>query len=252
MGNNLPKIIIFDLDGTLTVSKQRLDDEMVEMLAKLLRKTKVAITSGGKWGQFLKQVVEPLEKYRKLFGNLYIFPTCGGAFYWYKDKEWQPVYEHLLSSEQEKKIMAAFEKTFEEIGFEQPKKIYGEQIEKRGTQITFSALGQLAPVSEKVKWDPDLSKRKKIVAVLERLLPEFQIAFGGMTSIDINLKGINKAYALQQIEKLFGIKISEMLYVGDKLEPGGNDYVVVPTGVKTKAVSDIKETKIFLKNLLAV
>lgn len=230
---DIPKIVIFDLDGTLVVSKQRLDNEMTDLLAKLMEETKVAITSGGKWGQFLKQVIEPLETHKAQLSNLYIFPTCGGAFYWYKDGKWKIVYEHLLSSEQRKKIIAAFKKAFEEVGFNQPEKIYGEQIEERGTQVTFSALGQTAPVPEKAKWDPDLSKRKKILPVLEQLLPEFQIAFGGMTSIDVNLKGINKAYALEQIEKHLGVKISEMLYVGDKLEPGGNDYVVVPTDRKS-------------------
>lgn len=248
---NIPEIMIFDMDGTLAVSKQRLDDEMIQVLINLLKRTKVAITSGGKWGQFLKQVVGPLEEKNVLLNNLYIFPTCGGAFYWYKDGKWRVVYEHLLSSEQKEKIMEAFKKTFKELGFEQPKKIYGEQIEERGTQITFSALGQDAPVSEKAKWDPDLAKRKKMFPVLERFLPEFQIAFGGMTSIDINLKGINKAYALEQIEKYLGIKIADMLYIGDMLELGGNDYVVVGTGIKTKAVVDPEETKVFLKGLMA-
>jgi len=103
--SDIPKIIIFDLDETLAVSKQRLDGEMVEILVELLKKTKIAITSGGKWGQFLKQVVIPLEAVNASLGDLYIFPTCGGAFYIYKNGKWQSEYEHLLSEIQKKKII---------------------------------------------------------------------------------------------------------------------------------------------------
>ena len=103
--SDIPKIIIFDLDGTLAVSKQRLDDEMVKILVELLKKAKIAITSGGKWGQFLKQVIIPLQAVDAPLGNLYIFPTCGGAFYIYRNGKWQSEYEHLLSEIQKKKII---------------------------------------------------------------------------------------------------------------------------------------------------
>ena len=249
--NSIPKIIVFDLDGTLAVSKQRLDQDMVELLGTLLAKTKVAITSGGKWEQFLKQVIEPLQKFESGFENLFIFPTCGGAFYRFTNGKWNAVYAYPFTPDQKKKILEAFQVAFKETNFEQPKKTYGEQIEDRDTQITYSILGQEAPFSEKSKWDPDATKRKTLFPVLQRLLPEFGIAFGGTTSIDINKKGIDKAYALKQIEKYLDIKISDMLYVGDRLMPGGNDHVVVGTGIKTKAVVDQEETKIFLKKLIA-
>ena len=50
------KLIIFDLDGTLTESKQPLTGEMAALVAKLLAVKKVAVASGGALPQFLKQV----------------------------------------------------------------------------------------------------------------------------------------------------------------------------------------------------
>jgi phosphomannomutase len=57
-------------------------------------------------------------------------------------------------------------------------KVWGEVIEDRGSQITFSALGQMAPLKEKSKWDPDFTKRKKINEILDTLIPEFSIRMG--------------------------------------------------------------------------
>jgi hypothetical protein len=70
-------------------------------------------------------------------------------------------------------------------------KVWGEPIEDRGSQITFSALGQQAPLEEKKRWDPDFTKRKKIKAVLENLIPEFSVHLGGTTSVDVTKPGID-------------------------------------------------------------
>jgi len=65
--------------------------------------------------------------------------------------------------------------------------------------VTFSALGQQAPLAEKEKWDPDFAKRKKITAILEKHIPEFSIRMGGATSIDVTKSGIDKAYGIGKL-----------------------------------------------------
>src|ERR1035441_10285233 len=65
----------------------------------------------------------------------------------------------------------------------------GGYHQDRGSQITFSALGQQAPLEEKKKWDPDFAKRKKIKAILDKLIPEFSVRMGGATSVDITKTG---------------------------------------------------------------
>ena len=77
---------------------------------------------------------------------------------------------------------------------------WGEVIEDRGSQITFSALGQQAPLAEKEKWDPDFAKRKKIKALVDPLIPEFSVRLGGATSIDVTKPGIDKAYGIENCE----------------------------------------------------
>jgi hypothetical protein len=114
---------------------------------------------------------------------------------------------------------------------------------RRGTQVTFSALGQMAPKELKKKWNPDYKKRLKIKKALENYIPEFQINIRGTTSIDITKKGIDKVYAINQIEKHLNILKEEMLFVGDAIFPGGNDYPVKQVGIDCIEVSGPDETK---------
>ncbi len=124
-------------------------------------------------------------------------------------------------------------------------------IEDRDSQITFSALGQAAPLDEKKKWDPDFGKRKKIAAILTPLIPEFSIQLGGSTSIDITRPGIDKAYGVQKLKETLGIAIEDMIFVGDALFPGGNDYPAKQAGVVSIAVRDPEETKRVIEAIAA-
>ena len=112
-----------------------------------------------------------------------------------------------------------------------PEKTWGETIEDRGTQVTMSALGQQAPLEKKEKWDPDFTKRKKMQALLEDVIPEFSVRLGGTTSIDVTRPGIDKAYGMGKLRDVLDIDIADMLFIGDALFPGGNDYPAKEAGV---------------------
>ena len=130
-------------------------------------------------------------------------------------------------------------------------KVWGEIIEDRGSQITFSALGQQAPLEEKEKWDPDFAKRKKIKAILDTLIPEFSVRLGGATSIDVTKPGIDKAYGIGKLRDILGISLKEMIYVGDALFAGGNDYPAEQAGVVSIPVRGPDETKRVIEAIIA-
>src|SRR6185503_19879644 len=94
-----------------------------------------------------------------------------------------------------------------------PEKVWGEIIEYRGSQITCSALGQQAPLDAKKTWDPDFGKRKKIQAIVDKLIPEFAINLGGATSVDVTKKGINKKYGMFKLRDILGIQFSDMIFI---------------------------------------
>lgn len=243
------ELIIFDLDGTLAPSKSPLESTMAGLLFRLLAKKKVAVISGGRFAQFETQFLAKLPHGADNMTNMIILPTSGTAMYTWKG-EWHKKYAEVLSEKEKTKIINALKESLKETGFVQPERIYGEQIEDRETQITFSALGQTAPLELKKVWDPDHKKRDKIVPIMQAKLPEFDVRIGGTTTIDTTKRGVNKAYGIYKLEKYTHIPISNMLFVGDALFPGGNDYPARSTGIECIEVKDEKATEELIRTWL--
>ncbi|NLR77729.1 HAD-IIB family hydrolase [Chitinophaga eiseniae] len=243
----MKKLIVFDLDGTLAESKAAIDPEMSTLLYSLLQVARVAIISGGAWPQFQQQVLEHLPDDERL-QRLSILPTCGTQFYEY-NRGWNKRYSEDLSTEEKAKIIQALQAVVATLGY-QPAQHWGDTIEDRGSQITFSALGQEAPLEEKKKWDPDFSKRQQMKTLLEKMIPEFSINLGGTTSVDITKPGIDKAYGIHKLRDILIIGLAEMLFAGDAIFPGGNDYPAKETGVDCIKVRDPDETKRVIETIV--
>ncbi|AKM83976.1 TPA: HAD family hydrolase [Candidatus Campbellbacteria bacterium] len=243
------ELFFFDLDGTITESKSNVDDEMANIISQLLKHKKVVIISGARFSQFKEQFIDFLPNGTNL-ENLYIAPLTGGSFYSFKDDNWVKVYEDALSPEERLKITSILKRAIKDNDFLTPEKIYGDQIEDRGGQITFSALGQKSPVEEKKLWDPSIEKRKALKKILDKDLSEFEVSVGGSTSVDIRKKGIDKAYGINKIASLLSIPKEKIIFFGDAIFEGGNDYSATTTGVAIQKVSGPEETKSFLKEYL--
>lgn len=244
------ELVIFDLDGTLAPSKSPMESDMAELLAKLLEKIKVVVISGGSWAQFEKQFLASANFSYGQLEQLYLAPTSGASFFMFANKKWRRVYAETLSREEKKRIFDAFDYALPRGGYVPPKHPHGELIEDRITQVSFSALGQQAPLSLKEKWDPDKNKRLKIVPFLQEKLPDFEVRVGGTTTIDITKRGVDKAYGINKISEELQIPVAKMLFVGDALFEGGNDEAAKKTGVECRAVHNPEETKVVILTLL--
>ena len=244
----MKKLIVYDLDGTLAESKSSLDAEMAARLHDLLGVIKVAVISGGGWPQFETQLLSHLPHDERLV-NLSLLPTCGTKFYQYTG-DWEKLYEEDFTTDQREKIMRSLTKALAVAGFK-IEKTWGEVVEDRGSQITYSALGQQAPLEAKNQWDSNYAKRKKIKALLDTYIPEFSVRMGGATSIDITKPGIDKAYGIRKLRDILGISLKEMIYIGDALFPGGNDYPAEEAGVVSIPIRDPRETKRVTETIIA-
>lgn len=242
------KLIAFDLDGTLAESKSALDTEMSTLLGELLRVVRVAVISGGGWPQFEKQLLSGLPHDGRL-DNLSLLPTCGTKFFRHADG-WRPLYSEDLTEGERASIKASLADAVAQSGFATTQ-TWGATIEDRGSQITFSALGQEAPIAEKKRWDPDFSKRRAITAVLDTRLPNYSVRMGGTTSIDVTRRGIDKAYGIEKLRDTIGVAMDEMIFIGDALFPGGNDHPARRTGVTCIQVRDPDETKRVIEAIVA-
>lgn len=250
----MKKVIAFDLDDTLAISKSPMSDVIGELLVRLLEKYDICIISGGKYEQFERQVVDRLDAPKHALNKLHLMPTCGTRYYRYDElaSEWAEQYAEDLSESQKKAIIAALEKSAKEIGLWEEKP-FGDIIEDRGSQVTYSALGQLAPPEKKYEWaEINKEKKKKLRELVAQQLPDLEVRLGGSTSVDVTRIGIDKAYGMQKLIEAIEVDKSEILFIGDKLEEGGNDYPVKAMGIDTIAVERWEDTALVLQGILGV
>ncbi|HEU5114806.1 MAG TPA: HAD-IIB family hydrolase [Candidatus Paceibacterota bacterium] len=240
--------LIFDLDGTLAESKQPIDAETADLLKRLAENRKVAIITGGSFAQIEKEFVSRMPQDTK-WDHFFLFPASGTSFYRRDNGAWKEVYAEKLSDEEKKRITSILLEAEARLGLAESK-IYGEKVEDRGSQVTYSALGQAAPVEVKRVWDPDKEKRRRIAALVTPFLSGYSVGIGGMTSIDVTKGGIDKGYGVRRVSETIGVPIEKMAFVGDALMPGGNDYPARSTGIECVEVAGPEDTKRFIKGLI--
>jgi HAD superfamily hydrolase (TIGR01484 family) len=249
----MKKVIAFDLDGTLAPSKSPVPNAVVEALGKLLDNFQVCVISGGKFAQFEEQLLMNLIVDPGKLRRLHIMPTCGTSYYVFSptDKKWRQVYAENFSTAQKRAIVAALKQGVDELSYHE-KQIWGEQIEDRGSQITFSALGQKAPVEYKMAWDPTGKKKVRLRDYVAVLIPSFEVRVGGTTSVDITKRGVDKAYGMKKLMEVLKINKEDILFFGDRLQEGGNDYPVKAMGIDSLEVSHWQDTLLALTAMLHV
>lgn len=246
------KLVAFDLDGTLTKSKQSMSLKMAQKLKDLAKYCYIAIVSGASEAQFRQQVIPTLELLSFPMQKLFLVTTNGGRILHHVGEDWTELMPFFMMTEDdEKRIIRAVVRIFDKEEWSGDiMATRTEQIECRGSQVTFSALGQNAPLDLKKDFDPDLSKRRPFRDRIAEALPEFDVKIGGTTSIDIVLKGVSKVSGLQQIMDFMSIPRDEVLYVGDALYEGGNDRCVKDAGFRCVEVINPWETESVINRLL--
>lgn len=237
------KTIISDLDGTLAESKSPIQPDMADAIHNFLDAGNAfAVISGGMLEQLVTQVADRLPEAEHGYEHLYFLPTSGASMYKWNGESWQQVYENNFTEEEKDKVVTSLNRVVEKHQNLFPDERWGEQFEDRHSQISFSALGQQAPVAQKKVWDPDKSKRKLLVSELNPLLPEFRVAYGGSTTIDITKKGIDKSYGINHFFEKTGFDMADAVFIGDALGPQGNDYPAYKTDIDVKGTSGPSET----------
>ncbi len=244
------RLVAFDLDDTLAPSKAEIDERIGRLLLALADRVEVAIISGGQLTQFRTQVVERLPPTdAATLSHIHLLPTCGTQYYRLTSEGIATVYALALSDDEKARALAAVEDEARRLGLWESR-TWGEILEDRGSQITFSALGQQAPLEAKLAWDPTGAKKSSLRAAVAERIPDLEVRSGGSTSVDITHRGIDKAYGMRKLAEQTGIPLADMLFVGDRLDPDGNDYPVLAMGVACQAVEGWEQTAEFLEGLI--
>ena len=247
----MKKLLAFDLDDTLAITKSPISDQMVTVLSQILEKYEVCVISGGRFEQFKLQITDRLTVSPRLLTRLHLMPTCGTQYYRFDESsnDWQLQYAEDLTPEQKQLIKQVLEASVKQLGLWELKPA-GEILEDRGSQITFSALGQQATPEDKYAWDPNGSKKIAIRDLAAQSLPDLEVRAGGTTSIDVTRRGIDKAYGMKKLMEALAINREDILFFGDKLQPGGNDYPVKAMGIDTIEVTRWEDTAEKLQGIL--
>lgn len=246
----IPRLVAFDLDDTLAPSKTAIDPRIGDLLLALAERVEVAIISGGQLQQFQTQVVERLPQTdAETLAQFHLMPTCGTQYYRLSPDGVSTVYAHKLTDDEKERALTAVREEAERLGLWEAEP-WGDILEDRGSQITFSALGQRAPLDAKTAWDPTGEKKNTLRDAVAARIPDLEVRSGGSTSVDITHRGIDKAYGMRQLEQETGIALDDMLFVGDRLDEHGNDYPVLAMGVTCHAVEGWEDTAAFLDELI--
>lgn len=245
-----PRLIAFDLDDTLAPSKSAIDPRIGELLLELAAHVEVAIISGGQLQQFQSQVVERLPTAdAETLDRFHLMPTCGTQYYRLEEGGVRTVYAHALTDDEKSRALAAVEEEARRLGLWEAEP-WGDILEDRGSQITFSALGQTAPLEAKMAWDPTGEKKNALRDAVAARIPDLEVRSGGSTSVDITHRGIDKAYGMRKLAEVTDIPLDDMLFVGDRLDEHGNDYPVLALGVTCQAVDGWEHTAAYLTELI--
>ncbi len=247
-------MLAFDIDHTLSPSKEPVPKEIAELLARALESFEICVISGRSFDSFLSQVISRLPITNvELFRHLHCLPTQGTQYYRFEEG-WEEVYAYFLSDEEVSKIFHVAEEAARKLGFwrEENRENGDTILDNRGSQITFAAIDTGSSNEAKRNWDPDHEKRKAMVEKLKRLAPEFEYKIGGTTSIDITRPGMDKGFGMRTLLETLDIKKSEVLYFGDMTMVGGNDYPIVQMGIDTITVSEYTDTILALRGVLGI
>ncbi len=217
---NRKKVIIADMDNTLCESCRPISDEIAQEIDRIVGSGYIfAVISGSKPEHIYEQVARYLDASIHLLGN------SGTRCYFGNKNGIKEIFSDNLSSASRIKIRKALEGLCKEFNLI-PLTSKEDQIQDRGTQITFSVLGRNASHDLKEAYDTNAGKRKKFMEWLSPRLRDFEVRIGGTTSIDITKKGRDKGVCIKEFCKRNGVEARECLFFGDSIYAGGNDYSI--------------------------
>ena len=247
-----PKAAIFDLDNTLAMAFEPLPQRTGNGIAKLIELIPLAIMSGAAIERMEKNILPELPAHTKL-ERLYLFPDTAARCYVYRESAWERIYNHRFTKDDFEKIVSVLKDGIRETGVGTEEPHWGERVLARENQVTFAGIGVDAPGDKKKAWDPDRAKRAVLKKYLDERLGDLpiDIRISSRTAIDITQKGVNKAEGVNWLAAHLKVEPKDMLFVGDDLGPGGNDAMVIPTGIETRQTSGPPETADVIEELIA-
>ena len=233
-----PRLIAFDLDGTLTQHKSPMSPAIRSALDTLRAAGRSLLMAGA--GDCLR-----------IFRQMEGYPIDVVGNYGMQYAEYDPASRDLRFVRDERvpcdresvlRRAAALRERFGWTDFA------GESVEFHASGVvTFALLGTKAAAADKLAFDPDRLRRRAAYAAVCEAFPEFKVFVGGSSSYDMAPAPYDKAWALGRVCAERGLAKEDVLYVGDDYGPGGNDESVLLAGFPFLKVDDYRDTPSLLR-----
>ena len=232
---------IFDIDGTLTPSRRRMDKGFEAFFDIWADSNEFYFITGSDLVKVLEQVPESIVQ--KASG---IFCCCGNEYLVPRDGDYEVVYSHKFKPPED--LLDYLNSILKSSEYHHRA---GKHLEDRGSLLNFSVVGRNCSVMERenyFEWDNKNNERLSIVDYIKEEWPELDASKGGQISVDIHIKGKDKSQMLDSIGW------ESITFIGDRTMPGGNDYPLAQAIEKANAgkvyqVDGWKETKSILEKL---
>ncbi len=234
----MKRLICFDLDGTLTQHRSKLEEENKAVLDALGKKYKLLMVGAGGaeriYGQMNEYPIDILGNYGMEESRI-----VDGRFVIVRRTVTSPDKDLFIKNAQY--LREKYEYT----------QFKGEGIEFHSTgMVTFPLLGTKADIADKIAFDPTREKRKVLYPEVLALFPDYTVYIGGSSSFDFSEKKYNKYDAIMTYAKENGYEKEEILYVGDDFGDGGGDSHVRIGGLDYVEIFDYRQLKEKLAYLL--
>jgi len=234
----MKKLICFDLDGTLTQHRSKLEEKNKNLLDELGKKYKLIMVGAGNAPRIYQQMNEyPID----IIANYGMQESkmIDGKFTIVRETQTYPNKAYFLEK------TAYLRKKY---GYEAYK---GDTVEFHSTgMVTFPLLGTKADIQDKIAFDPTREKRRVMYDEVVSLFQDYTVYIGGSSSFDFTQKEYNKYDAIMAYAKENGYKKEEILYIGDDFGDGGGDSHVRLGGLDYVEITDYRETAERLRFLL--
>ena len=229
---------LFDVDGTLTPSRDKIDENFSHWLLDFFTRNDCYIITGSDYEKTVEQIGDELCRAAVKCYN------CAGNSVWVKGEN---VYNREIGVPE--KLQTLFDMFLDESAF--PIRT-GGHIEVRPGLINFSVLGRNATREQRaeyVQWDKNTGERELMAQMISESDFFYDVRVAGETGLDIVEYGFGK----EQIIKDFDTDSHHIHFFGDKMEEGGNDYElarkVKESGNRAFNVLEWRETWAYLKDL---
>ena len=244
------RAVICDLDGTLADSKVPCEPAMLRVIERLLDAIQVGVISGGRRRLIDFQVVSRLELPPARRERLHLLPASGTRYLRWQQDDWRTLVDEPLPPDAVTRAEAVLAEVSQTLGYWEPHPA-GDAMDNRGGQLTYSVLGQEAESAAKKAWDPDGSRKDRLIALAQPRLPDLLVSAGKSTSIDVTRQGFDKGFGVSSMLTELELPPHRAVFFGDRLDAGGNDRPVLRTGVPSFQVEDWRETLGCLERLAA-